>query len=61
MELSREKIELPASMMRQMVSEAGMEELVRSIKDIGMINPLIVRKKGDGYELVAGEKERDCL
>lgn len=54
MELSREKIELPVSMMRQLVSEAGMEDLVGSIKEIGMINAITVRKKGEGYELVAG-------
>lgn len=54
MELSREKIELPVSMMRQNVSERGLEDLVGSIKEIGMINPITVRKKGEGYELIAG-------
>ena len=54
MDVLREKIELPASMMRQSVSEKGLEDLVGSIKEIGMINPLTVRKKDEGYELIAG-------
>ncbi len=54
MDISREKIELPDSMMRQSVSEKGLEDLVGSIKEIGMINPLTVRKKGEEYELIAG-------
>jgi len=50
----REKIKMPKSMMRQMVSEKDLEDLARSIKEIGIINPIIVRKMGDDYELVAG-------
>lgn len=54
MDVSREKIKLPKQMMRQIVSERDMEDLVKSIKEIGMINPIIVRKMDDDYELVAG-------
>ncbi|MBA7609573.1 Nucleoid occlusion protein [subsurface metagenome] len=54
MELSIEKIKLPANMMRQMVSERGMEDLVGSIKEIGIVNAITVRKKGEEHELVAG-------
>jgi len=54
MELSREKIRLPENMMRQAVSEQGLENLMLSIKEIGIINPIIVRKVGEEYELVAG-------
>lgn len=54
MEVLRSKIKLPDRMMRQTVSERDMEDLVRSIKEIGIINPIIVRKLGDEYELVAG-------
>lgn len=32
------------------------EELANSIKEQGILQPLIVRKKGDGYELIAGER-----
>jgi len=54
MDVLRGKIELPDSMMRQSVSEKGLEDLVGSIKEIGIINPLTVRKKDEGYELIAG-------
>lgn len=54
MDVLREKIKLPKQMMRQMISEKDMEDLVRSIKEVGLINPIIVRKMGDDYELVAG-------
>ncbi len=54
MDVLREKIKLPKNMMRQIVGEKDMEDLIKSIKEIGMINPIIVRKMGDDYELVAG-------
>jgi len=33
-----------------------MAELVESIRTTGIVQPLIVRKKGKGYEIVAGER-----
>lgn len=33
-----------------------LEELRDSIKEHGVIQPIIVRKKGEGYEIVAGER-----
>jgi ParB family chromosome partitioning protein len=37
--------------------EAGpLEELAQSIRENGLIQPLIVRKVGDHYELIAGER-----
>ncbi|MBI4620589.1 MAG: ParB/RepB/Spo0J family partition protein [Desulfobacterales bacterium] len=41
---------------RKGFDEAGIEELVVSIKEKGIIQPLIVRDVGDGYELIAGER-----
>ena len=32
------------------------EELAQSIKEKGVIQPLLVRRKGDSYELIAGER-----
>lgn len=32
------------------------EELTNSIREKGIIQPLLVRKKGDSYELIAGER-----
>ncbi len=41
---------------RKKVKEAAIEELAQSIKEKGIIQPLLVRKVGDGYELIAGER-----
>lgn len=54
MDVLREKINLPEHMMRQIIGEKSIAGLVRSIREIGMVNPIIVRKKGDDYELIAG-------
>ena len=37
-------------------SDTDLEELSTSIRDRGILQPLLVRKDGDGYELVAGER-----
>lgn len=42
---------------RQDFDEAGLEELVESIKAHGVVQPLILRRQGEGsYQLVAGER-----
>lgn len=41
---------------RKAFSEASVAELAASFKSAGIIQPLIVRRKGDGYELIAGER-----
>ena len=41
---------------RKKVKEAAIEELAESIKEQGIIQPLLVRKVDDGYELIAGER-----
>lgn len=41
---------------RQAFAEEGMADLVRSIKARGVIQPVLVRRKGDKYELMAGER-----
>ena len=33
-----------------------MEELTNSIKERGIIQPIVVRKKSDKYEIIAGER-----
>ena len=37
-------------------NEATIAELAASIKSTGLIQPVIVRKASDGYQLVAGER-----
>ena len=41
---------------RKLFDDEGLEELSRSIKDYGILNPLSVRLRGSRYEMVAGER-----
>ena len=41
---------------RKIFDQELLEELAASIKEHGVIQPLIVRQQGEGYELVAGER-----
>ena len=41
---------------RKQFEEDSLEELADSIKNYGIIQPLIVRRQGDHYEIVAGER-----
>ncbi|HLR34722.1 MAG TPA: ParB/RepB/Spo0J family partition protein [Tissierellales bacterium] len=41
---------------RKEFDKQALEELKHSIKDYGVIQPIIVRKKGEEYEIVAGER-----
>jgi ParB family transcriptional regulator, chromosome partitioning protein len=41
---------------RLAVDESKIDELARSIRANGLIQPIVVRKAGDGYEIVAGER-----
>ena len=41
---------------RKTFSAEGLQELCASIREFGVIQPLIVRKADSGYELIAGER-----
>lgn len=41
---------------RKYIDEAGLAELTASVRDKGVLEPIIVRRAADGYELVAGER-----
>jgi len=41
---------------RQTISQEGVEELADSIRTQGLIQPIVVRKTNDRYELIAGER-----
>jgi len=46
---------------RKTFDGASLDELKRSIGEYGVLVPIIVRRRGDGYELVAGERRwRAC-
>ncbi len=41
---------------RQQFPDAELEDLSRSIKEQGILQPLLVREENDGFELIAGER-----
>jgi ParB family chromosome partitioning protein len=41
---------------RKSFDDEQLQELVGSIREKGILQPLIVRRKGDSYELIAGER-----
>jgi ParB family chromosome partitioning protein len=43
---------------RGATDDARIDELSRSIKSQGVIQPIVVRKAGTGYEIIAGERRR---
>ncbi|MFA5095893.1 MAG: ParB/RepB/Spo0J family partition protein [Candidatus Omnitrophota bacterium] len=46
---------------REEFDQEHIQELAQSIKEKGVIQPLLVRRKGDDYELIAGERRlRAC-
>ncbi|MSX13273.1 MAG: ParB/RepB/Spo0J family partition protein, partial [Actinobacteria bacterium] len=46
---------------RAVFEEEALAELVYSIKEIGLLQPVVVRRAGSGFELVAGERRlRAC-
>jgi len=41
---------------RGAVGPAGLEELVASIRESGMVQPILVRRRGARYQIIAGER-----
>jgi ParB family chromosome partitioning protein len=41
---------------RTQIDDARIEELARSIRGNGIIQPIVVRRSADGYEIIAGER-----
>jgi len=41
---------------RKVFQQEALEELAKSIKEHGLVQPIVVRKAGDKFELVAGER-----
>ena len=55
------KIEPNRNQPRKQFDEEGIDQLADSIKQYGLIQPLLVQKKGDYYEIIAGERRwRAC-
>lgn len=56
MQIPVSMIEVNPQQPRQVFNHQELEELIDSIKRYGIIQPLIVTKRGSGYELIAGER-----
>ena len=54
--LPLEKISPNPDQPRKVFDEEALEELADSVRHDGVLQPLLVRKKGKGYEIVAGER-----
>jgi len=48
------EITFPETELRKQVSFEGLEELAHSIRTVGLLNPIVVRRVGERWELVAG-------
>jgi ParB family chromosome partitioning protein len=54
LELSR--IKPNAQQPRKVFEEGALSELIHSIKEFGVLQPIVVRPKGDDFELIMGER-----
>jgi len=41
---------------RQVIDDAALDALAQSIRSHGVIQPILVRRAGEGYEIIAGER-----
>lgn len=55
-EISISKIKPNAKQPRQVFDEEAIAELSESIKEIGLLQPIVVRKQGTNFELIMGER-----
>lgn len=56
LEIDLELIKPNADQPRTRFTESNLEELSQSIKANGVVQPIVVRRKGNEYEIVAGER-----
>ena len=56
LEVELDLIEPNRKQPRKYFDETALEELAASLKTYGMIQPIVVKKNGDYYEIIAGER-----
>ncbi|MBR2383851.1 MAG: ParB/RepB/Spo0J family partition protein, partial [Anaerotignum sp.] len=56
LELDLDMIEPNRKQPRKYFDETALEELAASLKAYGMIQPIVVKKNGEYYEIIAGER-----
>jgi len=54
--ISIDKILEPSEQIRKVIVYENLEELAKSIKKIGIIEPLVVKQQGEKYEVIAGHR-----
>ena len=55
-EIEVDKIKTNPNQPRKEFAQENLKELSSSIESVGLINPISVKKVGDGYELICGER-----
>lgn len=55
-EIPLDQIDDPQVAMRSDIHDDGIEELASSIKSVGLIQPILVRPRGDRFEVIAGHR-----
>lgn len=55
-DLSLDSIDVSASNVRKSKQRSGLEELKASIQHLGLIQPVVVIKRGERYSLIAGQR-----
>src|ERR1017187_328717 len=55
-QIAIDQIRPSSHQVRKDFDEAGISSLAESIEKEGLIQPITVRRVGDGYELIAGER-----
>ncbi len=55
-EMDINKIQPDKSQPRKSFNDETLEELASSIKNVGIISPIIVKKKGEFYQIISGER-----
>src|SRR5205809_5091495 len=56
MELDIDRIDPAEGQPRNVFKESALEELAQSIRHNGIIQPLVVRRSGDRFQIIAGER-----
>jgi len=56
LEIEPEKIKVNPMQPRSQFTDFNMDELIESVREYGIIQPLVVTKSGGEYELIAGER-----
>lgn len=54
--ISLDIIDEPASPVRSRFSDSAFNNLIRSIRSVGVLQPILVRKNGRRYEVIAGHR-----